>query len=254
MSPSPQRKGVADEVAEALRADILTGKYDPGAKLPPERELAKRMGVNRASLRQALKKLEHLGLITIRQGDGTRVTHYMETAGIELVSHLIPLASPASPSILADMLDFRRLYGREVARLAAERATDEDIARLSAIAARAANVADAPAVFQVDFDFYVALTAATRNQVMSLLINTVRSTVKAYTPLLTHLNVSAEEVRTHHQAMISALRKRDPSLAARIADRYLKTGADYVLDLLEQGRLKMLRDAGDAGSGSEGSA
>ena len=68
---------MADEIVEQLRSLILTGQYRPGAKLPPERELARTLGVNRASLREALKKLEHLGLVRIRQGDGTRVENFM---------------------------------------------------------------------------------------------------------------------------------------------------------------------------------
>ena len=91
-----EKQRVAEEIVEQLRELILTGKYPPGAKLPPERELAKRLGVNRASLREALKKLEHLGLVRIRQGDGTRVQNFMETGGIELVSHLLPLATTKS--------------------------------------------------------------------------------------------------------------------------------------------------------------
>ena len=54
-----EKQRVAEEIVEQLRELILTGQYPPGAKLPPERELAKRLGVNRASLREALKKLEH---------------------------------------------------------------------------------------------------------------------------------------------------------------------------------------------------
>src|SRR5919106_3170510 len=115
-----ERQRVADEIVEQLRSLILTGQYRPGAKLPPERELAKTLGVNRASLREALKKLEHMGLVRIRQGDGTRVENFMETAGIELVQHLLPLAG-GKPELIRDLLEFRRIFGRELARLAAGR-------------------------------------------------------------------------------------------------------------------------------------
>ena len=100
-----EKQRVAEEIAEQLRSLILNGQYPPGAKLPPERELSKRLQVNRASLREALKKLEHLGLVRIRQGDGTRVQNFMETGGIELVQHLLPLAGgqaradPRSPRV-----------------------------------------------------------------------------------------------------------------------------------------------------------
>ena len=103
-----EKQRVAEEIVEQLRSLILTGQYPPGAKLPPERELAKKLGVNRASLREALKKLEHLGLVRIRQGDGTRVTNYMETAGIELVSHLVA-ATSSDPETSSTMLSIKPL-------------------------------------------------------------------------------------------------------------------------------------------------
>src|SRR5881392_183818 len=120
-----EKQRVAEEIAEQLRSLILNGQYPPGSKLPPERELSKRLGVNRASLREALKKLEHLGLVRIRQGDGTRVQDFMQTGGIELVQHLLPLATGSHPELIRDMLEFRRLFGREVARLAAHRGGKE---------------------------------------------------------------------------------------------------------------------------------
>src|SRR5512135_2028497 len=125
-----EKQRVAEEIAEQLRSLILNGQYPPGSKLPPERELSKRLRVNRASLREALKKLEHLGLVKIRQGDGTRVQDFMRSGGIDLISHLIPLAQQGDAHLLADILEFRRIYGREVARLAAERCDAGDLERL----------------------------------------------------------------------------------------------------------------------------
>ena len=232
-----EKQRVAEEIVEQLRELILTGQYPPGAKLPPERELAKRLGVNRASLREALKKLEHLGLVRIRQGDGTRVQNFMETGGIELVSHLLPLAPTSYPEIIPDMLEFRRLFGREVARLAAERAKPEHLDRLRELAERAKGDIDPTELFELDFEFYVALAAATGNRVIGLLINTVRDAVKSYTAVLVHLTASADVVSEHHRSLIAALEARDGSRAAEIADQYLGGGAARVLDMMSRGEL-----------------
>src|SRR3954452_20494981 len=121
---------VAEEIVQQLRGLILRGEYAVGDKLPPERKLAEELGVNRASLREAIKSLEHMGLVKTRQGDGTRVLDFMQTAGLELVSHLIPLDGQPNPEVLADVLEFRRFFGREVARQAAARATDEELKQL----------------------------------------------------------------------------------------------------------------------------
>lgn len=223
---------------DQLRSLILTGKYRPGAKLPPERELARTLGVNRASLREALKKLEHMGLVRIRQGDGTRVENFMETAGLELVTYLVPLAQSAYPEIIRDALEFRRMVAREVARLAATRASSEDLERLRQLAGRAAEPGLAASdVFTLDFDFYIALTAAAQNRVISLLVNTVRESIKAYTPIVMHVTVSPEVVCAHHQALLAALEAHQPDRAAEVVDRYMARGTEHVLGLVAEGRL-----------------
>jgi GntR family transcriptional repressor for pyruvate dehydrogenase complex len=232
-----EKQRVAEEIVEQLRELILTGRYPPGAKLPPERELSKKLGVNRASLREALKKLEHLGLVRIRQGDGTRVQNFMETGGIELVSYLLPLAPTSHPDLIRDTLEFRRIFGREVARLAAQRARPEDVARMRAIADKASAEVSGIELFDFDFDFYVALTSGTGNRVMGLLINTVRDAVRSYAPVLTHLTSPADAVRQHQRALVDAIEARDADRAARVADEYLAAGAERVLALMASGEL-----------------
>jgi GntR family transcriptional repressor for pyruvate dehydrogenase complex len=222
-----EKQRVAEEVAEQLRSLILNGQYPPGSKLPPERELSKRLKVNRASLREALKKLEHIGLVRIRQGDGTRVQNFMETGGIELVQHLLPLAS-GKPELIRDLLEFRRIFGRELARLAAARSSHdrEGLDKLRAIADKAAQAPGAAELFDLDFEFYVALAQLSGNQVMLLLINTVRDGVRGFTPLLANLAAPSDAVRTHHRELIAAIENNDAAAAGRIADDYLRMGAE----------------------------
>jgi DNA-binding FadR family transcriptional regulator len=222
-----EKQRVAEEIAEQLRSLILNGQYPPGSKLPPERELSKRLRVNRASLREALKKLEHLGLVRIRQGDGTRVQNFMETGGIELVRHLLPLAG-GKPELIRDLLEFRRIFGRELARLAAARleGNKEALVKLRSLADRADQVAGSLELFELDFDFYVAVAALSRNQVMLLLINTVRDGVRTFMPLLANLAAPQDIVRKHHRDLIAALEKGDVGAAGRIADDYLRMGAE----------------------------
>jgi DNA-binding FadR family transcriptional regulator len=220
-----EKQRVAEEIAEQLRSLILNGQYPPGSKLPPERELSKRLRVNRASLREALKKLEHLGLVRIRQGDGTRVQNFMETGGIELVQHLLPLAG-GKPELIRDLLEFRRIFGRELARLAAARTTRDGLAKLRALADRADQVTTALELFELDFEFYVAVAALSGNHVMLLLINTVRDGVRSFMPLLANLAGPGETVRKHHRELIAAIEKGDVAAAGRIADDYLRMGAE----------------------------
>lgn len=223
-----EKQRVAEEIAEQLRSLILGGQYPPGSKLPPERELSKRLRVNRASLREALKKLEHLGLVRIRQGDGTRVQNFMETGGIELVQHLLPLAG-AKPELIRDLLEFRRIFGREISRLAAARTPksgSDGLGKLRELADRADKVTGALELFEIDFDFYVAVAQLSGNQVMLLLINTVRDGVRGFMPLLANLAAPGETVRKHHRDLITAFERGDVAAAGRVADEYLRMGAE----------------------------
>jgi DNA-binding FadR family transcriptional regulator len=226
---------VAEEIVEQLRGLILSGSYAPGDKLPPERNLAKELGVNRSSLREALKKLEHLGLVKIRQGDGTRVLDFMQTGGIDLVSHLVPMAQGGHPALLADILEFRRIYGREVARLAAERAEPADVERLRALSDAADEASTPEEILRLDFEFYVALTQAGKNRVLGLLINTVRQAVLAYATFFSHFTVSTDAVRRHHRALVKAVAKHDADTAWKIADTYMARGAEHLLHITEAG-------------------
>ena len=81
-------------------------------------------------------------------------------------------------------------------------------------------------LFDLDFDFYVALAQMSGNQVMLLLINTVRDGVRGFRPLLANLAAPGDHVRKHHRELIAAIESGDVNAAGRIADEYLKLGAE----------------------------
>jgi GntR family transcriptional repressor for pyruvate dehydrogenase complex len=223
---------VAEEIVQQLRGLILRGEYAVGDKLPPERKLAEELGVNRASLREAIKSLEQMGLVKTRQGDGTRVLDFMQTAGLELISHLIPGDGAPNLPVMIDVLDFRRWFGRESARLAAERAGEDDLKALEALADRAADPGiDAGELLKLDFEFDVCMTHAAKNAVMKLLINTMRSAVLSYAPFFAQFNAPPQTVRKHHKELIKAIASKDAEGAARLADQYLKKGIETLQGL-----------------------
>jgi GntR family transcriptional repressor for pyruvate dehydrogenase complex len=227
------KQRVAEEIVEQLRGLILKGTFVPGDKLPPERKLAEELGVNRASLREAIKALEQMGLVKTRQGDGTRVLDFMQTAGVELVSHLIPNGGEPNLDVLCDVLEFRRFFGREVARQAAHKATAEDLRRLEELVNRAADPAlDAESVMKFDFEFYVELTRAGRNRVFQLLINTIRTAVASYSGFFVSFNPPPAVVRKHQKDVLKAVQSKEADKAAAIADAHLKKGAETLLATL----------------------
>ena len=228
------KQRVAEEIVQQLRSLILRGVYGIGDKLPPERKLAEDLGVNRASLREAIKSLEQMGLVKTRQGDGTRVLPFMETAGVELVSHLVTGTPDGIPNadILFDVLEFRRIFARDVAQLAAERATPEDVARLEEVAKKADAEVSPDEMFKLDFEFYVELTRAARNRVFQLLINTIRLAVQAHATFFAQVTPPAAVQRKCHRDVLAGLKAKDPEKTGKAVSEYLQQAQQMLSVLL----------------------
>lgn len=119
MQPASQSAAISAE----LRDEILRGQYRSGERLPSERDLAERFGVHRGAVREALKRLEQLGLVSIRPG-GARVAP-LEEASLDVVEYLLGLEEPPDPAIVDQVLEVMSGHFSLAARLAAERATEE---------------------------------------------------------------------------------------------------------------------------------
>ena len=171
MPAAIQRSLVSDQVFRALSEEILGGRYEPGEKLPTQRALAADMGVNMASVREAVKRLEQLNLVEVRHGDAMRVSDWRTDGGLDVAAHLLFAAGGVDRPTLAALLEARRLMLTEAARLAAERRTDEQATQLSELADR---MADSPDIQLVDLAFMTALVEASGNVVFVLILNTVR--------------------------------------------------------------------------------
>ena len=135
------RIGSSSQLLEA----ILGGRYAAGEKLPTQRALAADLGVTMSSVREALKRLEQMGLVDVRHGSAMRVRDWREHGGLDVLTHLLFRGGALDPGVLAAILEARALMLRELAGLAAERrSARRRLERLHELAARFA-AADAPA-------------------------------------------------------------------------------------------------------------
>ena len=110
-----------DRVADEIWQRILLGAVRPGERLPPERQLADQLRVNRGSVREGLKKLEQLRLVSIQHGSGTRVCR-LEEASFDLVQPAVLRAGVLNPRWFRDLLELREQVLGAVVRGAVERA------------------------------------------------------------------------------------------------------------------------------------
>ncbi len=124
-----KRTSLPAEIASRLRVMIFSGEFKPGDRLPCERELASMFGTNRNTLREALRSLEMVGLIEIRQGAGIFVKDVRIHGNLSLLNHFIKegYKSPYALEVLEDMFLFRRRFFQWVIPEAVEKCEWEDL-------------------------------------------------------------------------------------------------------------------------------
>lgn len=171
------RVDLTDGVARQLRTAILKGDHQPGAVLPPERDLATQFGVDRHTLRSALTELEHLGLVQRRQGSGCRVLDFRETGTLELIKYLVvaPGTDHLDPAIVGSAIEVGRLTFQSLMDLVVNRADRGDFeAMTDALDALAAAIdsGDASDIVDVERGLVRRIFYGAHSPVAELLVNT----------------------------------------------------------------------------------
>jgi GntR family transcriptional repressor for pyruvate dehydrogenase complex len=212
-----KRMSVSNQVFEQLRDSIIQGKWTPGTKIPSENELTRMLGVSRITIREALQKLATLGLVETKQGEGTYVKAL--SAGIYMNS-LIPLFLLDKTETL-QVLEYRKIIEVGTAGLAAERANQDDIAKLQKIMDNMKKVKDDVEQFAAkDLEFHLALAEITKNSVIIKVNNIIKDI----------LSVSMSDiVRTlgnsdglyYHKKIIDAIKRKDKELAEQLMEEHL---------------------------------
>lgn len=189
MPAAPESSATAaDSAADTLRASILRGDLAPGSRLPPERELATRMGVHRATLRTALARLQAAGLVQARQGSGYEVRDFRTHGGPDLLRDLVALASGEELARdAADLLLVRRHLARAVLERLASGVSAAARARIAACvdALEEASTARATTerLAELDLAVIAAILAATESAVLQLSLQPIAS-ILAHAPAL----------------------------------------------------------------------
>jgi GntR family transcriptional regulator, transcriptional repressor for pyruvate dehydrogenase complex len=222
--PVPRRR-MAEDVAEQLRERILAGAFQPGQRLPGERELAESFGVNRTTVREALRALEQQRLLEIHHGDGAMVLDVQVSAGLDLLAYLVRIDGQLDLSLLGDILEARRIYGVELARLAALRASEGDLETLELyLGMMRSQKKDIGRFQELDWAFFETLARAAHNRVLLLILNTVRPIYLQHQELFAPLYRDRAGIVRLHAQLLKRLRAGDAEGAAEIMGRFLDLG------------------------------
>jgi len=219
------RKSISELVFEQIKDGIINGHWKPGQKLPSENKLVEKFGVSRTSVRSALKKLEVLSLIEKRQGEGTYVRKL--NASMYLNS-LIPLLVLEKQDLL-EVLEFRRIIESETARLAAERATDDDLKKLSESFVKMKNNTNIMDIFAFeDFNFHIIIEESAKNTFLKKVNYIIRD---IYLKQMKEIvkNIGYEIGLYYHEKILKAIYDHNSDNAAK----YMKEHIQATIEAIE---------------------
>jgi GntR family transcriptional repressor for pyruvate dehydrogenase complex len=225
----------SDGVFEQLRSQILSGAIPVGSRLPNERELADALGVNRGSVREALKRLEFLELIEVRHGQGSFVRRPSGSSALQLIEALMRDRSLVTTDLLRQLLEFRRHVTLHVVELAARNRRPEHVERARALLEREARAgADPEAALDIDLEMNALLGEATGNLMYQLLTNMFTKLIARLGPL--YYNERRNHQRSHetHRGLLEAFARGDVTAAREIIEAMLAYSEGAILSEAER--------------------
>lgn len=220
------RASVPDLVFAQLCDAILGGRYAPGERLPTQRRLAADLGVNMASVRAALGRLEQLRLIETRHGDAMRVLDWRRSGGLEALALLDGLDQRTA----ASLFEARRLLLTEAARLAAQRRSEEQADQLHELAGAMRAATSEASALLADWSYMSTLVDAAGNLIFQLIMNSVRELYGPNMELFAGVVSGREELIPLYEAGAAAVAGGDAQAAAEAIDRLTRVQEARMLD------------------------
>jgi GntR family transcriptional repressor for pyruvate dehydrogenase complex len=226
-SPLPPRpvlrSRLYEQVADQITSWIKENGLQPGDRLPPERELAQRLGVSRATLSQALVALEVIGVVVVRHGDGTLLTERARTAPvIEAIR--------AHADRLPEIIEARDALESKLAALAAARRTDADLTAIrSALDAMERDIDAGGRGVEGDEAFHAAVTAAARSELLAQMMTAIHDLIRE-----TRLESLSQPGRPReslagHRKVADAIAAGDPDAATQAMHEHVMLVSDVAL-------------------------
>ncbi|AXE29101.1 FadR family transcriptional regulator [Chromobacterium phragmitis] len=226
MNPAAAKRSLVDIALESLGQQLSTGRWPVGCRIPTEPELAEELGISRNTVREAIRVLLYAGLLEVRQGDGTYVRAVVNPgAAMRAISR----------ASLREHLEVRCLLEESAARLAAERAADDDVARIAAaldgLAPREGETTEDYA--RRDLVFHLSIADACGNQALAGLYRYFSDAVRQSVQDSIRDEALPDPGYEAHAAIFESIRQRQPDAAGQAAaaiTRPLLAALDRLLD------------------------
>ncbi|MEU7143806.1 FCD domain-containing protein [Nocardia sp. NPDC046473] len=200
---------VTDDAIAKIKAMIISGDLEPGARLPREADLAAQLGVSRNSLREAVRALSLVRILDVRQGDGTYVASLEPKSLLDAMSFLLEFHQDNS---VLDVLGIRRILEPAATALAAQSMTEEGVAHLRTLVVP--ETTSVTELVALDLEFHAAIAAASGNKVLASLLDSLSlPTTRARIWRGMTEERAFERTVAEHRGICDAIAARDPELA-----------------------------------------
>lgn len=204
----PTRQRVADHVFETLAKAILNGSLKPGSALPTQRELARQFNISALVVRQAIHRLEDLGLVRVRQGSATIVLDPAESTDIRLIQLQMEL-SEAGPKLSAAVMENQALFLIPLIALAERRCTPENLAVLKYLVEKASGDITPAEAAAFRMEYWTQIAKAGRNPLF-------QQQVRWWRTLMVELDKRGREMRVPaHSQVLAFYRQLNEKLEQR---------------------------------------
>jgi len=209
---------VYETVILQLKQKIYCGELGPGDILPPERILADMMGVSRASVREALKILEFMGLIESKPGEGTFITSLHTDL---LIEKLNSLSTSENETLLLDLIELREVLEPRIVELAVERATEKELEEIEQSLEELQN--DFDETFIVDnITFHLVIARASHNVFFIRLMETMLDMLQETEELTLSFSRQRQKIIEEHRKIAQCIKKRNGKEAIKAIKEHLK--------------------------------
>lgn len=212
--------GIVEQVVDLISRDVLK----PGDRLPSERELCKRLGVGRSSLREALRSLAVMGIIDGRVGDGTFVSNNNK----RYLEKTLQWGLLLDRKRVQDLIETRLMLESQTAFLAAQRVTTENIDAIEeTLRGMEASIAAPDKYLEFDLQFHLTIARATQNSILYSLLSMIRGYLQEWIkgslaePSTEGTDTRAKLSLLEHQKILDALRRGEADQAQRAMTEHI---------------------------------
>lgn len=204
---------------------MLKNNLQPGDKLPTEKELSDMFGVGRSSVREAMQTLQGLGVVEVIQGKGAFLTE----GSFEVLKDQLLFALGYGSTAVTDLTEARRILEVAAARMAALRATEEEISQMVATISRMRAGTSQSEILKAGLDFHLVVTKAAHNPLVTKMLEAIWGVIYDTFAGVIRTSETLDQSIAEHERILQCIRKGDPEAAARAMEVHLQALEERLL-------------------------